>query len=61
MIRCSDGPKSYRGYYQENLAQISGKKIQKKLPRFSAKLHDPGHARQKLTKMGLAGNVQILS
>ena len=54
-------PKTYWGYYQDYIAQISWKKIQKKLSRFSAKLHDPGHARQKLTKMGVSGNVQILS
>ena len=29
MIRRSDGPKSYWGYYQDYLVQISGKKIQK--------------------------------
>ena len=27
MIRRLDGPKSYRGYYQDYLVQISGKKI----------------------------------
>ena len=31
MIRCSDGPKSNWGYYQDYLVQIYGKKIQKKI------------------------------
>ena len=30
MIRRSDGPKTYRDYYQDYLEEISGKKIQKK-------------------------------
>ena len=30
MIRRSDGPKGYWGYYQDYLEKISGKKIQKK-------------------------------
>ena len=37
MIRCSDGPKTYWGYYQDYLVQIFGKKIQKSWPWFSAK------------------------
>ena len=31
MIRYSDGPKTYSGYYQDYLIQIYGKKIQKKI------------------------------
>ena len=31
MIRCSDGPKSYWGYYQTYLVQISGNKSKKKI------------------------------
>ena len=31
MIRRSDGPKTYWGYYQDYLVQIYEKKIQKKL------------------------------
>ena len=31
MIRHSDGPKTYWGYYQDYLVQIYEKKIQKKL------------------------------
>ena len=38
MIRRSDGPKTYWGYYQDYLEEISGKKIQKKFHRFSAKI-----------------------
>ena len=30
MIRRSDGPKGYWGYYQDYLEEISGKKIPKK-------------------------------
>ena len=30
MIRYSDGPKTYWGYYQDYLVQIDGKKIPKK-------------------------------
>ena len=39
MIRRSDGPKTYRGYYQDYLEEISGKKIQKKIPSIFSKNH----------------------
>ena len=37
MIRRSDGPKTYWGYYQDYLVQIFGKKIQKKIPSIFSK------------------------
>ena len=37
MIRCSNGPKTYWGYYQDYLVQIFGKKSKKSCPWFSAK------------------------
>ena len=39
MIRRSDGPKAYWGYYQDYLEKISGKKIQKKIPSIFSKNH----------------------
>ena len=39
MIRRSDGPKAYWGYYQDYLEEISGKKIQKKIPSIFSKNH----------------------
>ena len=37
MIRRSDGPKTYWGYYQDYLVQIFGKKITKKIPSIFSK------------------------
>ena len=37
MIRRSDGPKTYWGYYQDYLVEIYEKKSKKNSPRFSAK------------------------
>ena len=39
MIRRSDGGKAYWGYYQDYLEEISGKKIQKKIPSIFSKNH----------------------
>ena len=39
MIRRSDGPKTYWGYYQDYLEEISGKKIPKKIPSIFSKNH----------------------
>ena len=64
MIRCSDGPKSYWGYYQTYLVQISGKKSKKHSPWFSAKnrkIHKGIVWRKKLAETATAGDVQILA
>ena len=39
MIQRSDGPKTYWGYYQQYLVEISGKKIRKKIPSIFSKNH----------------------
>ena len=64
MIRRPDGPKSYWGYYQDYLVQISGKKSKKNWPRFSAK--NPKFPkgivwRKKLADTATASDVQILA
>ena len=42
MIRRSDGPKTYWGYYQVYLEGISGKNIQKKFPSIFSKTYYTG-------------------
>ena len=64
MIRHSDGPKTYWGYYQDYLVQIYEKKSKKNWPRFSAKNPKFPKAivwRKKLGEMATAGDVQILA
>ena len=64
MIRRSDGPKTYWGYYQDYLVQIYEKKSKKNWPRFSAKNPKFPKAivwRKKLGEMATAGDVQILA
>ena len=51
MIRCSDRPKTYWGYYQDYLVYISEKKILKKNLDFFQNL--------KLGKTGVAGESML--
>ena len=64
MIRRSDGPKSYWGYYQDYLVQISGKKIQKILTSIfgqKSKISQGYSMAKKLAETATAGDVQILA
>ena len=61
MIRRSDGPKTYWGYYQDYLEEISGKKIQKKFHRFSAKIIRLYSMAKKTAETQVAADFQIWS
>ena len=58
MIRRSDGPKAYWGYYQDYLEKISGKKIQKKIPSIFSKNHK-AKWRKKTAETQVAADFQI--
>ena len=55
MIRCSDGPKSYWGYYQDYLVQIYGKKIIKKITSIFSKTAWPRPCTAKIDQNGDGG------
>ena len=64
MIRRSDGPKSYWGYYQDYLVQIYVNKSKKNSPRFSVKNQKFPRGivlRKKMAETATAGDVQILA
>ena len=62
MIRRSDGPKTYRGYYQDYLEEISGKKIPKKIPSIFSKNHKAIYSMaKKISETQVAADFQIWS
>ena len=61
MIRCSDGPKTYWGYYQDYVIQIYGKKIRKKIASIFSKNPKGIVWRKKMAETKVAADFQILS
>ena len=59
MIRRSDGPKSYWGYYQDYLVQISGKKIQKILTSIFGQKSKIPNGKKNWPKRRLQADAQI--
>ena len=57
MIRRSDGPKTYWGYYQDYLEEISWKKIKKKIPSIFSK----NHKAKKTAETQMAADFRIWS
>ena len=60
MIRYSDGPKTYWGYYQDYLVQIYGKKIPQKITSIFSK-NRKAIVWRKLAKTQVAADFQIWS
>ena len=61
MIRLSDGPKTYWGYYQDYLVQIFGKKFKKKIQSIFSKNPKGIVWQKKMAEMEVAADFQIWS